>query len=138
MQSEVNFLLPGFAPHTRVLLDVSSCCLCSHWALALSGLLRPTGTPSVIKARVPSTGLKGALGQGAAAGWGGVETQEGESPALPTSLQLFKASGGRGKLLQMCGFVFFSTGTGRLLSRSGDSSRVRKAFLLFDAGGSVV
>lgn len=40
----------------------------------------------------------------------------------PTPLQLFKASGGRGKLLQMCGFVFFSTGTGRLLSRSGDSS----------------
>ena len=29
----------------------------------------------------------------------------------------------------MCGFVFSSTETGRLLSRSGESSRVRKAFL---------
>lgn len=29
----------------------------------------------------------------------------------------------------MCGFVFSNTETGRLLSRSGESSRVRKAFL---------
>lgn len=66
----------------------------------------------------------------------------GESPAshpscLPpssTSLQLFKASGGVGNFFRCAVSSFSAQGpTGRLCSQSGDSSRVRKAFLLFDA-----
>lgn len=66
----------------------------------------------------------------------------GESPAshppasLPpsTSLQLFKASGGVGNFFRCAVSSFSAQGpTGRLFSQSGDSSRVRKAFLLFDA-----
>lgn len=54
-------------------------------------------------------------------------------PSLPPSspsLQLFKASGGRGKLLQMCGFVVFCTATGRLRSWSGDSSKSEKSLFV--------
>lgn len=132
----------GLYPHTRCLVGYLSSCLSVHYPPP-NQHPRPTtscgpllGSPGAVRPCVPSKHQSrgagwegGASGQGPA-GWRGGDPSPGPEgrrtlpPDLPspTPLQLFKASGGRGKLLQMCGFVFFSTGTGRLLSRSGDSS----------------
>lgn len=78
-----------------------------------------------VKSEFPArTSLQGASGQGRAGAREETPARDcGREPCprpplhpAPTSLQLFKASGGRGKLLQMCGFSFFSTGTGSALS----------------------
>lgn len=119
----------GLCPYTQLpdwmSLQLSVCLASGLWSTIGSGPL--LGPPGACEARVPiGSQPPGALGSESCVGRGadpsqGLVGRALPPPALPlspssTSLQLFKASGGRGKLLQMCGFVFFSTGTRRLLS----------------------